>query len=164
MTGRIIFMTEEPSMGQTLRHILPKVCPDFREFEHWLILNHQGRSDLEQSFPRKMRHWQEPGIKFIILRDNDGSNCRDLKQRLVSMAPPDAHEFQVHFETHFETLRKLVERVCRQTTRSFVESMLGGWGNVNRAKGGCGLRRVMWGTSLCCAGMALGGALAYFDE
>ena len=95
MSGRVIFMTEEPSMGQTLRNLLPKVCPDFREFEHWLILNHQGKSDLEQSFPKKMRNWQEPGIKFIILRDNDGSDCRALKLRMVSMAPQDTHEFQV---------------------------------------------------------------------
>ena len=95
MSGRIIFMTEEPSMGQTLRNLLPKVSPEFREFEHWLILNHQGKSDLERSFPKKMRNWQEPGIKFIILRDNDGSDCRDLKLRMVSKAPPDTHEFQV---------------------------------------------------------------------
>ena len=69
MRGRIIFMTEEPSMGQTLRNLLPKVCPEFREFEHWLILNHQGKSDLERSFPKKMRNWQEPGIKFIIIEE-----------------------------------------------------------------------------------------------
>ena len=95
MSGRIIFMTEEPSMGHALRILLPKVCPDFREFEHWLILNHQGKSDLEQSYPKKMANWQEPGIKFIILRDNDGSDCRNLKKRLVSIVPSGTHEFQI---------------------------------------------------------------------
>jgi hypothetical protein len=95
MNGRIIFMTEEPSMGQTLRILLPRIFQDFREFEHWLVINHQGKSDLEQSFPKKMLNWQEPGVRFIILRDNDGGDCRALKERLVSKAPAGVSGFQV---------------------------------------------------------------------
>ena len=53
MKGRVIFMTEERSMGETLRYLLPKLYPDFLENEHWLIINHQGKSDLECSYPRK---------------------------------------------------------------------------------------------------------------
>ena len=51
MSGRIVFMTEELSMDATLRNLLPKLFPDFREFEHWLIIYHQGQSDLERSYP-----------------------------------------------------------------------------------------------------------------
>ena len=46
MNGRIIFLTEEASMGATIRNLLPKLYPDFREFEHWLIINHQGKPHL----------------------------------------------------------------------------------------------------------------------
>jgi Domain of unknown function (DUF4276) len=86
MTGRVIFMTEEQSMEKTLRALLPKFSPEFREHEHWLILAHQGKSDLEKSFPRKMRSWGEVGVKFVILRDNDGGDCLLLKKNLAQLA------------------------------------------------------------------------------
>jgi Domain of unknown function (DUF4276) len=95
MSGRIIFMTEEESMGRTLRAVLPKQFPDFLETEHWLILNHQGKSDLELSYPRKMREWREPGVQFIVVRDNDGADCGDLKTRLVSKVPLGAPKYLV---------------------------------------------------------------------
>ena len=95
MSGRIVFMTEEPSMDATLRNLLPKLFPDFREFEHWLIIHHQGKSDLERSYPIKMREWREPGVRFIILRDNDGADCLVLKQKLVSKVPNHAPEYLV---------------------------------------------------------------------
>jgi len=95
MSGRIIFMTEEASMEATLRTLLPKLFQDFREFEHWLILHHQGKSDLERSYPRKMTEWREPGVRFIILRDNDGADCLALKQRLVSKVPDNAPGYLV---------------------------------------------------------------------
>jgi hypothetical protein len=95
MSGRIIFMTEEASMEATLRKLLPKLFPNFREHEHWLIIHHQGKSDLERSYPRKMKEWREPGVRFIILRDNDGADCLALKQKLVSKVPDNAPAYLV---------------------------------------------------------------------
>src|SRR5580698_6282898 len=95
MKGRIIFMTEEESMGKTLRELLPKLFPGFLEYEHWLILEHNGKSDLEASYPRKMREWREPNVKFVILRDNDGANCRKLKRQLISKIPHGTPEFLI---------------------------------------------------------------------
>ena len=82
-------------MDATLRKLLPKLFPDFREYEHWLIIHHQGKSDLERSYPRKMKEWREPGVRFIILRDNDGADCLILKQKLVSKIPNHAPEYLV---------------------------------------------------------------------
>ena len=82
-------------MDTTLRKLLPKLFPDFREKEHWLIIPHQGKSDLERSYPRKMKKWGEPGVRFIILRDNDGADCLALKKRLVSKVPDDAPVYLV---------------------------------------------------------------------
>jgi hypothetical protein len=87
MRGRIIFMTEEESMGKALRELMPAHFPGFLEFQHWLILDHKGKSDLESSFPKKMKAWCEPGVRFIILRDNDGSDCRRLKKNLIAKVP-----------------------------------------------------------------------------
>ena len=87
MSKRIIFMTEEESMGKTLRELLPRLFPDFREYEHWVIIDHNGKSDLEGSYPKKIYAWREPGVRFIILRDNDGSDCRRLKKKLIAKVP-----------------------------------------------------------------------------
>lgn len=82
-------------MDAALRNLLPKLFPEFLEYEHWLIIHHQGKSDLERSYPRKMREWREPGVRFIIFRDNDGADCVALKQRLVSKIPDNAPEYLV---------------------------------------------------------------------
>ena len=82
-------------MDAALRNLLPKLFPEFLEYEHWLIIHHQGKSDLERSYPRKMREWREPGVRFIIFRDNDGADCVALKQRLVSKVPDNAPEYLV---------------------------------------------------------------------
>lgn len=110
MSGRIIFMTEEESMGMALREIIPKVFPSLCEYEHWLILDHEGKSDLEASYPRKMKQWGEPGAKFVILRDNDSADCRVLKRRLVSKAPQDAPPY-------------LIRIVCKELESWFIGDM-----------------------------------------
>lgn len=80
--GRIIFFVEEQSMANTLRKLLFKLYPKCNENEHWVVIPHRGKSELERSIPRKLRGWKEPNAKFVILRDNDGGNCIVLKQRL----------------------------------------------------------------------------------
>ncbi len=65
-----------------------------------LILGHQGKSDLEVSFPRKLRVWANPiTTRFIICRDNDGSNCVALKNKLAE---------RVHVETKHEYKIRIV--------------------------------------------------------
>ena len=83
---RIVFLVEEPSMVELLRGVLPKVFPDWLENQHWLALPHQGKSDLEASVPRKLRAWNMPEDRFIIMRDNDGGDCRVHKARLIRLA------------------------------------------------------------------------------
>ena len=82
-------------MATLLRNLLPKLFPDFREKEHWLIIPHQGKSDLERSYPRKMKEWREPMVRFILLRDNDGVDCLALKHRLISTVPDHAPAYLV---------------------------------------------------------------------
>lgn len=86
MSGRIVFLTEEPSMSETLRAVLPHLFPHWVEEEHWLVLTHRGKTALEASIPRKLAHWARPADRFVILRDNDGSDCKGLKARLRAIA------------------------------------------------------------------------------
>lgn len=38
---------------------------------------------MRQSLRRKIRAWREPGVRFIILHDQDNSDCFALKQELL---------------------------------------------------------------------------------
>lgn len=82
-------------MAAVIRHLLPTLFPALREYEHWIVISHQGKSDLERSYPRKMQEWREPGVRFMLLRDNDGADCRALKQRLISRISDPAPEYLV---------------------------------------------------------------------
>jgi len=75
----IIFMVEEASMKEALTLILPDLIPESIQAR---IIKHQGKSDLEASIPRKLRAWANPNARFIVLRDNDGGDCRALKAKL----------------------------------------------------------------------------------
>lgn len=78
----LVILTEELSMKTTLQHLLPKLGVDL---DLVTIIAHQGKSDLEKSIPRKLRGWQDPAARFLILRDNDRGNCNDRKAHLAGM-------------------------------------------------------------------------------
>jgi hypothetical protein len=80
---RLVFMVEERSMKELLEILLPKIVPDGLEVP--LIIPHNGKSDLAKSIPRKLRSWQNPNDRFIIVHDQDSSNCMQLKADLLSL-------------------------------------------------------------------------------
>lgn len=82
MIGRVIFLLEEPSMKALLDDLIPRLFPGLVVLEHFQCVPHEGKSDLDRSFPRKLRGWREPDVRFVIVRDNDGGNCVELKARL----------------------------------------------------------------------------------
>lgn len=85
MMGRIVFLLEEPSMKLLLQGLLPRLFPGWVEFEHFVCIAHEGKSDLDRSIPVKLKAWRFPYDRFVIVRDNDNANCVDLKARLLAM-------------------------------------------------------------------------------
>ena len=79
--NRLVFLLEERSMQTLLDELLPRLLPGVS----FLCIPHEGKQDLEQSLPRKLRAWKEPGVYFIVIRDNDGGDCYTLKQELVKL-------------------------------------------------------------------------------
>lgn len=79
--SRVVFLLEEYSMKVLLDGLLPRLFPGLS----FLCLPHEGKQDLEKSIPRKLRAWREPGVRFVVVRDSDGSDCRVLKQSLVQL-------------------------------------------------------------------------------
>jgi len=79
--SRVVFMLEEYSMKVLLEGLLPRFFPHLS----FLCVSHEGKQDLEKSIPRKLRAWNEPGVRFIIVRDKDSADCQTLKARLVKL-------------------------------------------------------------------------------
>lgn len=77
--NKVVFLLEEASMKDLLIGLLPRYYPSLS----FLCLAHEGKSDLEKSIPRKLRAWREPGVRFVVVRDNDGADCMRLKQQLA---------------------------------------------------------------------------------
>ena len=76
----LVFFLEEPSAREMLKALLPRllpsdVLPQFVVFE--------GKQDLEKRLVGKLRGWQRPDSLFVVLRDQDASECRTIKNRLV---------------------------------------------------------------------------------
>ncbi len=83
----IVVLAEEPSGRIVAEHL----AATLGFAERTLCLEHQGKGDLQQSFPRKIGSWGSPQPpRFIVMHDNDGANCESLKGRLLALVPRDA--------------------------------------------------------------------------
>lgn len=76
---RLIFLLEERSAKFFLDALLPRILPSGVEF---FTIAHEGKQDLRRSVPRKLKAWQRSEDRFIIVHDQDSSNCRALKAEL----------------------------------------------------------------------------------
>ncbi|WP_087044850.1 DUF4276 family protein [Caballeronia ptereochthonis] len=83
MSGRIIFLVEEPSMATLLDQLLPRLVPGWVRHEHFQCVPHEGKTDLDRSISRKLLAWREPNVRFVVVRDNDNADCLALKGRLL---------------------------------------------------------------------------------
>jgi Domain of unknown function (DUF4276) len=72
-------------MKALLDGLLPRIFPGLIEMQHFQCVPHEGKTDLDHSIPRKLRAWREPGVRFVVVRDNDNQDCIDLKARLAKL-------------------------------------------------------------------------------
>ena len=91
----IVILTEESSMQVTLGILMRSQYPNLIEGLHWWVLKFNGKSDLEKNIPRKMQHRNIEDPLFIILRDNDGGDCKMLKARLADLASGTGKPYKV---------------------------------------------------------------------
>ena len=79
-----VILLEERSMADLLTQLLPIAFPQLL----FQTIPHNGKRDLEESIPRKLKGWNEPNARFLILRDNDSSpDCRKTKEKLQPLCP-----------------------------------------------------------------------------
>ena len=68
-------------MADLLEHLLPRLFPEIQ----FQCIPHEGKRDLAKSVPRKLRAWREPGVRFVVMRDQNGADCRQVKAQLVEL-------------------------------------------------------------------------------
>ena len=94
-------------MADLLDQLLPRLFPGFL----FRCGPHEGKSDLERSLVRKLRSWRTPGVRFVVMRDQNGRDCHEIKARLIALCQkggrPDS----------------LVRVVCRELEAWYVGDM-----------------------------------------
>lgn len=93
MMKELVFLLEDQSMKAFLEVFLPRII-DTHNVAYRLIA-HEGKSDLKKSIPRKIRNWNNPSARFIILHDQDSANCKVLKDQLSALCIGASHEYLI---------------------------------------------------------------------
>lgn len=70
-------------MRELLHGVLPRLLPPEMAF---ICITHEGRSDLLHSLPLKLRNWHDPQARFIVVCDQDSSDCHALKAQIATIA------------------------------------------------------------------------------
>lgn len=75
----LVFLLEEESARHMLEGLLPRFLP---QGMHVRYIVFEGKQDLRQQLARRLRGWRAPDTRFVVLHDQDSSNCHELKEQL----------------------------------------------------------------------------------
>ena len=79
----LVFLLEEASAKAMLESMLPRMLA---ENIHVRCIPFEGKQDLEKQLTRKIRAYQNPHARFIVLRDQDNHpDCSVVKQKLIKL-------------------------------------------------------------------------------
>lgn len=77
-----VFFLEEPSAKEMLQGILHRILPD-DIFPQYVIF--RGKQDLEKNLKIKLRAWKLPNCSFVVMRDQDSGDCKEIKENLANI-------------------------------------------------------------------------------
>jgi len=78
----LVCFLEEPSAREMLKGILPRLLPEHVKCQYFVF---SGKQDLEKRLVLKLRGWKAPESAYFIMLDQDSTDCRDLKSRLLKL-------------------------------------------------------------------------------
>lgn len=94
---KLIFLLEEQSMKCFLDGLLPRILPAEIDF---ITIPHEGKSDLQKSLTAKLQGWNEPGVKFVVVQDQDSNDCKQLKEDLKKLCQNAHKEVLIRIACH----------------------------------------------------------------
>ena len=86
---QLVFFLEEPSAREMLKGLLPRILPENITPQYVVF---EGKQDLEKRLPIRLRAWQHPDAKFVVMRDQDSGDCAVIKDHLKSMCESEGRE------------------------------------------------------------------------
>jgi hypothetical protein len=78
----LVCLLEEPSAQAMLEGVLPRLLRNSVTVQYIVF---EGKQDLEKQIVRKLRNWKIPDSVFLVMRDQDASNCAIVKENLKSL-------------------------------------------------------------------------------
>jgi hypothetical protein len=79
-----VFLLEERSAKSFLESLLPRLLVQRDDIEYCLVA-FEGKQSLMKGISSKIRAWQIPYARFIILHDQDANDCVTLKANIRSI-------------------------------------------------------------------------------
>lgn len=76
----LVCLLEEPSAKAMLENILPRILPDEIIVKYKVF---EGKQDLEKHIENKLKFWLAPNSIFLVMRDQDSGNCKEIKENLI---------------------------------------------------------------------------------
>ena len=110
--ARIEILVEEPSMKEFISILLPKVIKyPWVLNENYFIRSFEGKNDLQKNIPSKVKllsNWKHENVGIIIMQDQDSSDCKILKQKLVFLCEQNGN------------CQRLVRIICRELEAWYI--------------------------------------------
>ncbi len=80
----LVFFLEEESAKALLEHVVPRaISPDSSVRLRFVVF--EGKQDLEKQLLKKLRGYRNPKARFIVMRDQDQGDCRQIKRKLSEL-------------------------------------------------------------------------------
>ncbi len=77
---QLVLFLEEASAKAALEGLLPRLLQEEVNVRYVVF---EGKSDLKRQIVKRLRGWIYPETAFIVLRDQDSGDCREIKRKLV---------------------------------------------------------------------------------
>ena len=95
----LLFLLEELSARALLESFLPNILPaDI--FVRYMVF--EGKQDLQKRLVKRVREWQMPETRFVVIHDQDSADCIVLKQKLSGICANSgkAHDTLIRIPCH----------------------------------------------------------------
>jgi len=78
---QLVCLLEEPSAEEMLKAVCKRILPAEVQTR---FLVFEGKQDMDRQLERKLKYWNLSGSVFLIMRDQDSSDCHIVKENLKS--------------------------------------------------------------------------------
>ncbi|MTW22276.1 DUF4276 family protein [Allochromatium palmeri] len=78
----LAFCLEEASAKAMLQGVLPRLLPNDIAV-HYIVF--EGKQDMHKQLVKRLRFWQKPDTRFVVMRDQDSGDCRIVRQELLEL-------------------------------------------------------------------------------